>query len=218
MKIYFHVKVYSRRGLKREEVSEGVEITTEEDIFNCDALFFCVSISSFEKVLEATKQFHKPETVFFDTCSVKVEPVNWMKKHLPEGSQIIATHPMFGPDSYYVAVEKSPLVLSNIRAKQVEFDYWNSYFSSKHIRVEIMTPDEHDENVAYSQGITHYIGRVLADLNLKGTKVDTLGYEKLMEIIQQTCNDNWQLFVDLQVFNPYTAKMRQELLLSWRMK
>ena len=65
--------------------------------------------------------------------------------------------------------------------------------------------------VAYSQGITHYIGRVLADLNLKNTKINTLGYKKILEIIQQTCNDSWQLFCDLQHFNPYTKKMRKDL-------
>jgi prephenate dehydrogenase len=74
-----------------------------------------------------------------------------------------------------------------------------------------MTPDEHDKMVAYSQGITHYIGRVLSDLNLKPTLINTLGYQKLLEIMQQTCNDSWQLFIDLQKYNPYTKNMRIDL-------
>lgn len=205
------VKVFSRRGLKPEEVDEGVEITDKEDIFNCDAIFFCVAISSLEDLLIQSNQQLKENTVYFDTCSVKVEPANWMKKHVPVNSQIIATHPMFGPDSYNNTTDKLPMVMCNVRAKDSEFDFWTDYFATKKMSVEIMTVDEHDQLVAYSQGITHYIGRVLADLNLMPSKIDTLGYRKLLEIIEQTCNDNWQLFVDLQKYNPYTQKMRENL-------
>ncbi len=207
----FHVKVFSRRGLKREEVREDIEITTELDLFNCDAMFFCVSISSFENVLISSKKYFRKETVYFDTCSVKVFPVEWMMKHIPSDCEIIATHPMFGPDSYGNSVDNLPMVMCDITAKYDTFSFWKDYFASKPIRIEEMTPDEHDKMVAYSQGITHYIGRVLSDLNLKSGTINTLGYSKLLEIIQQTCNDNWQLFVDLQEYNPFTPKMRNEL-------
>ena len=207
----FHVKVYSRRGLKSEEVSSDIEIVDIEELHQCDALFYCVAISSLENVLVQTKPYLNPDCTYFDTCSVKVMPTEWMKKHVPVESKIIATHPMFGPDSYFNAPDKLPMVMSDIRTEEDEFASWVDYFNSKKIRVEIMTPEEHDEMVAYSQGITHYIGRVLADLNLKNTKINTLGYKKLLEIIQQTCNDSWQLFCDLQHFNPYTKKMRKDL-------
>ncbi len=207
----FHVKVYSRRGLKKEEVSQGIEITDSEDIYKCDALFYCVAISSFEDLLKNSKMLFKKDTVYFDTCSVKVEPVRWMNENIPQGCKIIASHPMFGPDSYYKSPEKLPMVMYNVRAEAEEFSRWKDYFSDKKMRVEVMTPDEHDKMVAYSQGITHYIGRVLADLNLKPTLINTLGYQKLLEIIQQTCNDSWQLFIDLQKYNPYTRTMRIDL-------
>ena len=206
----FKVQVYSRRGLKKDEVEYGVNIVDEQEIFNCDALFFCVAISSFEEVLIQSKQFHNEKTIYFDTCSVKLKPVRWMKENLPGKSQIIATHPMFGPDSYSPK-GKMPMVMCNVRADNQGFDFWVNYFSSRNMNIQVMTPDEHDESAAYSQGITHYIGRVLADLNLTPTMIDTLGYKKLMEIIEQTCNDSWQLFVDLQKYNPYTRKMRTDL-------
>lgn len=207
----FHVKVFSRRGLKPEEVSEGIEITTYEDLFSCDAMFFCVAISSFEEVLQQSKPLLKEKTLYFDTCSVKVNPVKWMKQHLPEGAGIIATHPMFGPDSYFESESTLSMVMSNINVDEVIFDQWVSYFNTKKMHVEIMSADEHDKKVAYSQGITHYVGRVLADLDLSKSNIDTLGFQKLFEITEQTCNDSWQLFMDLQQNNPYTAQMRKEL-------
>ena len=60
----FHVKVYSRSGLQTSEVDSGIEITDEQDIFNCDALFFCVAISSFEEVLKKSRCYCKKEAVF----------------------------------------------------------------------------------------------------------------------------------------------------------
>ncbi len=205
------VKVYSRRGLTPDEVSGNIKITDEFDIYNCDALFFCVAISAFEELLNNSRDNFKPDTLYFDTCSVKVYPACWMVDNLPDNSEIIATHPMFGPDSFHYSKDPLPIVMSNVRAAEETFSEWVSYFNEKFMRVEIMTPEKHDEMVAYSQGITHYIGRVLADLNLEPTKINTLGYIKILEIIQQTCNDSWQLFTDLQRYNPYTKKMREDL-------
>ena len=206
-----HVKVYSRRGLKPEEVSEGMEITTYEGLFDCDAMFFCVAISSFEEVLIQSKHLLNTKTLYFDTCSVKVNPAKWMQAHLPDGAKIIATHPMFGPDSYFESKDPLSMVMCNINTDPNVFESWVNYFNSKKMHVDIMSCDEHDQKVAYSQGITHYIGRVLADLQLKRTEIDTLGYRKLLEITEQTCNDSWQLFMDLQQNNPYTAQMREDL-------
>ncbi len=206
-----HVKVYSRRGLTTNDVPENIEIADNESIFDCDAIFFCIAISAFERFLSENQHLFKPDVTYFDTCSVKVYPVQWMKKYLPDDAEIIATHPMFGPDSYPDSNEKLPIVMSNIKTNNDHFSQWKQYFSTKKMRVEEMSPDEHDKMVAYSQGITHYVGRVLADINLKQSSISTLGYTKLLEIIEQTCNDTWQLFTDLQRFNPYTHNMRKDL-------
>ena len=207
----FNVQVYSRRGLQQSEVAAGIEIVSLEKLYQCEALFYCVAISSLQDVLSQTKHLFREECVYFDTCSVKVVPVRWMKEILPESCGIIATHPMFGPDSYYSSKDDLPIVMCNISAVSGLFDEWTTYFNTKKMHVEIMTPEVHDETVAYSQGITHYIGRVLADIGLKTTRINTLGYTKLLEIIEQTCNDEWQLFCDLQKYNPYTKKMRKDL-------
>jgi len=207
----FQVKVFSRSGIKKDEVSLDIEITDEKGIFDCDALFFCVAISSLEEVLKKSGGYFKEKTVFFDTCSVKVFPVKWMKECLPEGSRIIATHPMFGPDSYLQTTRKLPMVLCNISADVEIFQNWVTYFLSKSLQVEVMTPETHDEMTACSQGITHYIGRVLADLDLHPTRIDTLGYKMILEVMEQTCHDSWQLFLDLQNYNPYAEKMREKL-------
>lgn len=203
----FKVKVFSKRGLQPAEVEPDIEICDEKEIFQCDVLFFCVAISAFKEVLKNCVPHFRKETLFFDTCSVKTFPARWMKDYLPQKSKIIATHPMFGPDSYQQMAGKLPIVMCNINADKDVFNEWRDYFISKSMNVEHMTPGEHDEIIAYSQGITHYTGRVLADLKLEPTLIDTHGYKLLVQIIEQTCNDSEQLFFDLLYFNPFTKQM-----------
>jgi prephenate dehydratase len=59
--------------------------------------------------------------------------------------------------------------------------------------------------------VAHFIGRVLDELPLRATPIDTVGTRKLLEIREQTCNDTWELFTDLQTRNPYTLEMRVAL-------
>ena len=103
------------------------------------------------------------------------------------------------------------MILWPVRAKQETHDYWKNFFSGIGLHVVGMSPEEHDREAAFTQGITHYIGRVISDLNLGESTIATLGYKKLLEITEQTCNDPWQLFLDLQRYNPYTREMRRQL-------
>ena len=48
-------------------------------------------------------------------------------------------------------------------------------------------------------------------MNLNSTRIDTLGYKKILEVVEQTCNDSLQLFCDLQNYNPYSSKMRERM-------
>ena len=112
------------------------------------------------------------------------------------------------------AASRLPIVMCNVNADAETIEEWAGYFKSKSLQVELMTAEKHDEMTAYSQGITHYMGRVLAALNLQPTRIDTLGYKMVLEVIEQTCHDSWQLFLDLQNYNPYGKKMRESLRAS----
>jgi prephenate dehydrogenase len=65
---------------------------------------------------------------------------------------------------------------------------------------------------ASSQGITHFIGRVLSEAGVVSTPINTLGFNDLLAVIEQTCNDSWDLFRDLQKYNPYTNEMIDNLI------
>jgi prephenate dehydrogenase len=190
----------------------GVTRAGEEEVAGSDVLFLCVAISALEEVCERLAPRVAATTLVMDTCSVKVHPAAVMSRLFASPTPLLATHPMFGPDSIGGAV--LPMVLCPVRASQDTVEDWRGRFERMGLQVLTMSADEHDRRAANTQGVTHLVGRILADLGLEATPLATLGYRRLLEIVEQTCNDTWQLFLDLQRYNPYTVDMRNRLRAS----
>ena len=193
---------------------EGVEFASEEEVLSADLLFYCVTISAFEEVLKKTSSKIGENTIVMDTCSVKTYPVKWMKTNIFPSVYKIATHPMFGPDSGKDGLDNLPVVMCPISEEDERFEMVKKLFLSMKLHVIEMTADDHDREAAFSQGVTHFVGRILSEMNLEPTEIATKGYNALMEIVEQTCNDPLQLFCDLQRYNPYTKDMRHSLRLA----
>ncbi len=203
------VVAYSRN---EHPVPDGVRLASEDEVLSSDMIFFCVAISSFESVLRRVSGKIGKNSIVMDTCSVKTYPAKWMKNYLADsGCHIIATHPMFGPDSARNGVEGLPMVLCPVDGEDETFRMVKRFFRKWKVKVLVLTPEEHDRQAAYSQGVTHFIGRTLKQLGIESTLIGTKGFNSLLAIMEQTCNDPLQLFYDLQRFNPYTWKMRMEL-------
>ena len=77
----------------------GVTLVGEDEVLREPAVFFCVAISAFEEVLLRTAPRIPSGTLVMDTCSVKSHPAALMERLLAPGVSVLATHPMFGPDS-----------------------------------------------------------------------------------------------------------------------
>lgn len=202
------VIAYSR---SEHPMPEGVRKADEDEVLSAPVLFFCVAISSFESVLKRVGSRIGRDTVVMDTCSVKIMPSQWMKENIPADRTIIATHPMFGPDSGRNGVKGLPLVMCPVSPANEKYDEMKSLFLSMGLDVLEMSAEEHDEEAAYSQGVTHFVGRTLSQMGMKPTPIATQGYRNLMTIVEQTCNDPMQLFYDLQRYNPYAKEMRLSL-------
>ncbi len=199
---------YSRN--KKEEI-HGVVQVTEDELLNCDIIYLCVAISVFEHVVKSISGRIKKGAIVVDTCSVKVYPAKIMRENLSKDVYSIASHPMFGPDSGKNGVRGLPLVIYPVSCPKDIYDSILKDFESWQLHILEMSPDAHDREAAWSQGITHFIGRVLDELALQPTELATVGYRRLMSIVEQTCNDPIQLFHDLQKYNPYAKQMRMGL-------
>ena len=210
----FAVTVFIRKPVnaKMEVTSNTVLTNSIADVYKSDVIFFAVPIDAFEGVIKLHKKYFRPDHLLVDVLSVKLHPKKVFEKYLKGSTtQALLTHPMFGPDSSKDGFNNLPIIMDRFKADEANYNFWKNYFANKHLRVIEMSARDHDRIAANSQGLTHFVGRLLDSYGLKATSVDSLGTKKLLEVIDQTCNDTWQLFTNLQHFNPYTNSMRIKL-------
>ena len=191
----------------------GVQFLDLDTVLNEKVVFIAVPIRHFESVIADISKKLKKETTLIDVCSVKSYPVNIMLKILPDHIGVIATHPMFGPDSY-MSNSNLKMMINNTRDLYNQYSFWKRFFSDQSIQIIEMTPDQHDRLAAKTQGVTHFLGRMLKEFGIKKTNIDTQGFRDLLDLVGQTCNDTWELYADLQLYNPYTEDMVEKLKAS----
>ena len=200
-------------GTSRREslnLPEGVkQVPLPDALAAADVVFLTVSISAMPEVLRQIAPLLRPDSTVVDTCSVKTVPVQQMVDILPRDVDIIATHPMFGPDSARERSDLLPMIVWPVRDRLQRYHRLNQAFTRLGMNVIPMSPADHDREAALTQGVTHLVGRVLKAMELSPSEIGTLGYTRLLQVMEQTCNDPVQLFQDLQRFNPYTRQMRQ---------
>lgn len=210
----FDITLYNRSGIDSSTLlKNNTRIAKDlQDAYTSETIFYAVPISAFAQVLKKHKAYFRDDQVLIDVLSVKMYPQQVFNAVLKNRkTQALLTHPMFGPDSSKEGFNNLPLIINKFKANDETYKFWKNYFQIKKLRVIEMTPLEHDKLAAKSQGLTHFIGRLLEKVHFQPTIIDSLGSKKLQEIEEQTCNDTWELFHDLQTYNPFTKKMRIQL-------
>ena len=194
--------------------SLGVTFCSLEELCRqVEILFLCVPINQFEATIQALLPLVRPGTFIVDTCSVKVYPAKILDQYFGQNEQLslILTHPMFGPDSGSGGIAGLPIALWPLRISAEGLQLFREMFTGLNLRLVEIPPDEHDRLAANSQGITHLVGRVLDEMKVQSTPIDTRGYTSLLAVVDQTCHDTWELFYDLQNYNPYAREMHYRL-------
>jgi prephenate dehydrogenase len=170
-----------------------------------DIIFLCIPISKMEEFLAENGSQIPSDSIVVDTASVKVFPLEWMDKYLPNTPHI-GTHPLFGPDSYYHN-EKNTVILCRSLAYPDLIAPMQTLFEKMAFELVIMEAADHDYHIAHTQGITHLIGNIFIHLGLPEGLTPTRGF-KLLQAVGQFCqNDTDQLFRDMLSYNPITQAM-----------
>jgi prephenate dehydrogenase len=202
------VFVYSRSDKSSEITRTGAQAASLETVCRQDIVIPCVPISSFRDNLISIAPLLKSETLVIDVCSVKEYPVQWMLKELPESVSILATHPMFGPDSAADSLKDRKICLCKVRVPKDQYNKIKNYLASKGLIVIEASAKEHDEQIATSLSLTHLIGRTLSESGAVPLDIDTEGYKRLLRILEVVERDTWQLFLDMHRYNPYAREKR----------
>jgi prephenate dehydrogenase len=173
-----------------------------------DIVIPCVPICVLQEVLKDIAPLLRPDALIVDVCSVKEYPVRLMTDILPDTVSILATHPMFGPDSASDSLEGRKICLCKVRIAEKKYQNIKAYLESKELVVIEATPQEHDEQIATSLSLTHFIGRTLSEYGARQLDIDTEGYKRLLHILEVVERDTWQLFLDMHHYNPYAKEKR----------
>ena len=208
----FDVFVHTRADKAAEIGQTGARAASIEVVCKQDIVIPCVPISIFKDFLKDIAPLIKPNALIIDVCSVKEYPIRWMKEILPDTVSILATHPMFGPDSASDSLEGRKICLCKVKIAEKQYRKIRKYLSSKGLVVIEATAREHDEQIATSLALTHLIGRTLSESGATQLDIDTEGYKRLLHILEVVERDTWQLFTDMHHYNSYARKKRVEFM------
>ncbi len=209
----FKVVVYTRAADKDADINDaGASLVSLEEACAQRIVILSVPISAMPATLERIAPLLAPKTIVADVCSVKEKPAQWMQSLLPEHVEILATHPMFGPDSAAKSPAGHKIVLCPVRIAAHRYQRIKQWLAEKQMVVIETTPTLHDQKIAVTLSLTHFIGRGLAKFGAPPIDIDTEGYRRLLHILGVVNNDTWQLFEDMHRFNPYAREKRKAFM------
>ncbi|XP_057726126.1 arogenate dehydrogenase 1, chloroplastic-like [Arachis stenosperma] len=204
----------SRTDYSQHSLQLGIQFFRDVNEFleaDNDVILICTSIISLSGVLDSMpiSSLKRSSTLFVDVLSVKEHPRELLLRKLPEESDILCTHPMFGPESGKNGWKDLTFMYDKVRIRdEVICSNFLNIFATEGCRMIQMTCEEHDRLAAKSQFITHTIGRTLAEMDAKFTPIDTKGFQTLVQLKESTVRDSFDLYSGLFLHNRFA---RQEL-------
>lgn len=134
-------------------------------------------------------------------------------RYLPENCDVLCTHPMFGPESGKLSWQGLPFLFDKVRVTrdQSRADAFLAIWEKERCKMIEMSCEQHDQYAANSQFITHLTGRILWQQNLTPTPIDTKGFQTVLNLVENTCKDSFDLFFGLYYYNTYAASQLQNI-------
>ncbi len=201
---------FDRRPIQERAKSLGIRAGSIAEAAAARHVILCPPVAELTTVLRMLRPHLHPRTTLFDTCSVKVEPAQILREETPAETALIATHPLFGPDSAERGLAGLKIVLCPLRGGHPRSVA--RFLTRLGLEVIVTDPDQHDRQIAETQAVVQWIGRALERLGAGPRSIDTTGHRRLLEILHYVSRDSWQLFRDIETRNPYAAQARRQFL------
>lgn len=208
---YFEILVYSRHDVSKSAGALGARAVSLPEAAAADVVVLAVPMSGLENVLQKIAPHVRPDALVVDVTSVKVRPLALMQTYLSGKTNFLATHPIFGPQSGKDGVTGLPMVVCP--SDNIFFEPLVSFVrKTLKLNIIIKTAEEHDKEMAYVQGLTHFISRALAELHLPETQAQSVSYGFLQKMKSLVDKDSLDLFLTIERENPFAVQARKELM------
>lgn len=211
LKPFFDITVYDHVDYSGLAKKLGVKWGTLNETAQKEFVALAIPVQFLEELIISIKDLVKPNAIVFDLSSVKVKPIELMIKHLPKNVEIIGTHPLFGPQSGKNGIEGLNMVVCPVRTKRAGN---LTRFFSKELKLNVLerTPDNHDQQMAYVQALTHFIGRAINAMDIPDVEQKTPAYQYLLDIKRNLGRDSMDLFLTIELENPYAKSIREQFI------
>jgi prephenate dehydrogenase len=182
-----------------------------EQAAGSDVVILAVPVQAMEGVIADMVPMVRPGATVIDVASVKMLPSQWLAHYMPETVHVVATHPLFGPQSAERGgIAGRQLVICPIRGERhLKVAALGEELG---LRVRITTAEEHDREMAYVQALTHLIGRSLSSMHIPDEELKTQTYQHLLDMTGLIGNDSFELFTAMQTMNPFAPKVVGEFV------
>ncbi len=181
---------------------------TMDNPTDCELVIFAVPNRNLEQAIEQWKPQIATTATVMDVGSIKTIPCQILQKHFPNNS--IGSHPMYGPDSAGDSWQGRKMVFCKLQCPEAAYKTVQELFISRGVAVIECSPTEHDQMMAKSQALIHFIGRALT--GLEPQQIATPDYDHMLQMMQKVTNDTWELFYDMQTLNPYAEPIRKNFI------
>ena len=206
---YFRLYAYDPvAGLDNIAGALSVTLTRMEDVARCDIVILAMPVARLEHVVEAIAPHLRPGSLVLDVGSVKVSPANIMLSGLPDNVDIIATHPLFGPQSARDGIAGLKIAICPVRGSQ---GGRIGAFLRKNLALDVImtTPEDHDRDAAMVQGLTHLIAKVLVQMEPLPTRMTTRSFDLIMQAVGMVRHDAPEVFHAIERANDFAPQIRQ---------
>jgi prephenate dehydrogenase len=205
---YFDIYAYDPAP---QPETDGVTFATLATAAACGIVVLATPVGQFEAVIAAIAPHLKAGTLVLDVGSVKVVPAEIMLRCLPPDVDIIATHPLFGPQSARDGLAGLKIALCPLRGTGTGAARLAAFLRrALGLTVIMTTPEAHDREAAMVQGLTHLIAKVLVRMEPLPSRMTTRSFDLLLQAVEMVRHDAPEVFEAIERANPYARQVRRQ--------
>ncbi len=206
---YFQLRVYDPAPSAMDAPGfEDVVFAELETVARNSIIVLAMPVDRIEETVAAIAPHIPPGALVLDVGSVKSTPARIMKDRLPENVDVIATHPLFGPQSASHGIAGLKIAVCPVRGSRS----WRVIaFLRRHLGLDVIvtTPEAHDREVAAAQGLTHLIAKLLVRMEPLPTTMTTRSFDLIMQAVGMVRHDAAEVFHAIEQANPHSREVRR---------
>lgn len=187
---------------------EGVMQVDLPAAASCPIVILAMPVGAMEETVRAIGPHLRRGVLVLDVGSVKVNPAAIMRRGLPAHADIVATHPLFGPQSARDGIRGLKIAVCPVRGRRAPRV---AAFLRKVLGLDVIltTPEAHDREAAMVQGLTHLVAKVLVQMEPLPSRMTTRSFELILQAVGMVRHDAPEVFRAIEQANPYSHGVRR---------